>query len=232
MAKKTVKDLRDIRGAHVFVRVDYNVPLEGGKITDDTRIRASLPTLEFLIKGGARLSLASHLGRPKKGPTPEFSLDNAQAMMWMSQLAYETHRPATIEHVRKLWQFDEITPKLQEQEAAVPGLEDVVNERTATRRELRKAQERIDALTKHLANAPDAERSDIQARIQATKEGMGCLIELTGRGAEPVNLPTGETRRFLQDGDEVIFRGYCEREGFRRISFGECHGIVKPALVQ
>src|SRR5262245_14147016 len=74
MAKKTVEDLGSVRGAHVFVRVDYNVPLEGGRITDDTRIRASLPTLEHLIEAGARLALASHLGRPKKGPTPEFSL--------------------------------------------------------------------------------------------------------------------------------------------------------------
>jgi phosphoglycerate kinase len=72
--KRTIKDLGDVRGATVFVRVDYNVPLEGDRISDDTRIRASLPTLEHLIGAGAKLALASHLGRPKKGPTPEFSL--------------------------------------------------------------------------------------------------------------------------------------------------------------
>jgi phosphoglycerate kinase len=72
--KKTVRELGDVRGTTVFVRVDYNVPLEGGRITDDTRVRASLPTLEHLIGAGARLVLASHLGRPKKGPAPEFSL--------------------------------------------------------------------------------------------------------------------------------------------------------------
>jgi phosphoglycerate kinase len=74
MAKRTIRDLRDLAGARLFVRVDYNVPLEGGRITDDTRVRASLPTLAHLIAGGARLVLASHLGRPKKGPAPEFSL--------------------------------------------------------------------------------------------------------------------------------------------------------------
>ena len=74
MPKKTVRDLTGIKGAQVFVRVDYNVPVESGTITDDTRIRASLPTLQYLIAAGARLVLASHLGRPKKGPAPEFSL--------------------------------------------------------------------------------------------------------------------------------------------------------------
>jgi len=74
MRKLSVEDLRELRGARVFVRVDYNVPIEAGRITDDTRIRASLPTLDHLVRGGARLILASHLGRPKKGPTPELSL--------------------------------------------------------------------------------------------------------------------------------------------------------------
>jgi phosphoglycerate kinase len=74
MAKKTIRDLERIAGTRMFVRVDYNVPVEDGRITDDTRIRASLPTLKHLIAGGARLVLASHLGRPKKGPAAEFSL--------------------------------------------------------------------------------------------------------------------------------------------------------------
>ena len=90
-------------------------------------------------------------------------------------------------------------------------------------------------LTHHTSNGCNLQSGDLIASgtvSGATKESMGCLIELTGRGAEPINLPTGEARRFLQDGDEVIFRGYCEREGFRRIGFGECRGIVAPALVQ
>ncbi|MBX9599388.1 MAG: fumarylacetoacetase [Bryobacteraceae bacterium] len=57
------------------------------------------------------------------------------------------------------------------------------------------------------------------------KEERGCLLELTWRGAEPLELG-GETRKFLEDGDEVILRGYCEREGARRIGFGECRGTV------
>jgi fumarylacetoacetase len=60
----------------------------------------------------------------------------------------------------------------------------------------------------------------------AAKESRGCLLERTWRGTEPLELPTGETRRFLEDGDEVIMRASCEREGYRRIGFGECRGVV------
>ncbi|MBN2170152.1 MAG: phosphoglycerate kinase, partial [Candidatus Krumholzibacteriota bacterium] len=73
-AKLSVRDL-DCAGKTVFVRVDYNVPLnDRQEVTDDTRIRASLPTLELLIDKGARLVLASHLGRPKGKVQFEFSL--------------------------------------------------------------------------------------------------------------------------------------------------------------
>jgi len=72
--KKTVRDI-DFKGKRVFVRVDYNVPMDkAGKITDDTRMRATLPTLNYLLDQGTSLVLAAHLGRPKGGPTPELSL--------------------------------------------------------------------------------------------------------------------------------------------------------------
>jgi phosphoglycerate kinase len=74
MNKLSIRDL-DLKGKRVFVRVDYNVPLnDQGEITDDTRIRASLPTLQYALERGARLILASHLGRPKGKPNPKMSL--------------------------------------------------------------------------------------------------------------------------------------------------------------
>jgi len=71
---RTLDDLGDVRGQRILVRVDFNVPLEDGRITDDTRIRAAGPTLQELRDGGARLVLAAHLGRPKGAPDPRFSL--------------------------------------------------------------------------------------------------------------------------------------------------------------
>jgi phosphoglycerate kinase len=76
MAKKSVGDLTeaDLKGKRVFVRADFNVPLEKGKITDDTRIRGAIPTIKYLTSKGAKVMLSSHLGRPKGGYEAKFSL--------------------------------------------------------------------------------------------------------------------------------------------------------------
>jgi phosphoglycerate kinase len=73
MAKKTVADV-DVRGKRVLMRVDFNVPIENGEITDDRRIVQAIPTIRNIIDRGGRLVLMSHLGRPKGGPEPKYSL--------------------------------------------------------------------------------------------------------------------------------------------------------------
>ena len=74
MIKCSVKDL-DVNGKTILVRVDFNVPVRDGEVTDDTRIRRALPTIQYLLEGGARLALISHLGRPKGEPDPKFAMD-------------------------------------------------------------------------------------------------------------------------------------------------------------
>ncbi|HEY0864230.1 MAG TPA: fumarylacetoacetase [Lacunisphaera sp.] len=87
-------------------------------------------------------------------------------------------------------------------------------------------------LTHHASNGCNLQPGDLLGSGTVsgpTPDSRGCLLELTARGTEPLRLPDGEERRFLEDGDEVILRGYAERPGVRRIGLGECRGRVLPA---
>jgi phosphoglycerate kinase len=87
VAARSIRDLA-LAGKKAFIRVDFNVPIKDGRITDDTRIRASLPTITYALDQGAIVILASHLGRPKGKPNPEYSLRPVAA-----RLAELAHKP-------------------------------------------------------------------------------------------------------------------------------------------
>ena len=109
MNKKTVRDI-DPACKRVLVRVDFNVPLNHGVVTDDTRIRASLPTIRYLIDHDARVILCSHLGRPKRKPTPALSLGPAAGLSdllnWDVRLLPDCIGPEVMVAVRKMMPGD------------------------------------------------------------------------------------------------------------------------------
>lgn len=85
----------------------------------------------------------------------------------------------------------------------------------------------------HGSNGCNLQPGDLMASGTVSgpeKENRGCMLELTWRGAEPIELPGGEQRKFLQDGDRLSLRGWCQRPGTARIGFGECHGTILPAV--
>lgn len=87
-------------------------------------------------------------------------------------------------------------------------------------------------LTHHASNGCNLQAGDLIASgtvSGATKNSRGSMLELALRGKDPLHLPTGEMRTFLEDGDEIVIKGFCEREGFVRIGLGECRGTIVPS---
>ena len=85
MNKKSVRDV-DVKGKRVFCRVDFNVPMQDGQITDETRIRAALPTIQYLLEQGAKVIFASHLGRPKGKVVEELRLNSSSKDVYLNYL--------------------------------------------------------------------------------------------------------------------------------------------------
>jgi fumarylacetoacetase len=88
-------------------------------------------------------------------------------------------------------------------------------------------------VTHHTSNGCNLQSGDLLGSGTLSGDGddeLGCLLEITRQGSQSIALPTGEQRTYLEDGDEVIFKGYCVREGYARIGFGACSGIILPAL--
>ena len=103
VAKATIRDV-DLRDKRCFCRVDYNVPMKGQEITDDTRIRASLPTVKYLMEQGAKIVLASHLGRPKGKVVDSLRLDPvAQRLSQLLSAEVKSLMTASAQRLSRQW---------------------------------------------------------------------------------------------------------------------------------
>ena len=156
MNKKTIRDI-DIKGKKVFIRVDFNVPIKGGEIEDDTRILGALPTIKYAIEQGARVILASHLGRPLK--------DKKKAEE--NKMPYEAAKYS----LKPVYEFLRTQPELQETSSA--GSDAATIEMPALGVGLGKAEIKNDKVF----FAADCVGDEVKQKVDSLKEGEVLLLE-------------------------------------------------------
>jgi phosphoglycerate kinase len=217
--KKTVRDL-DFGGKRVFVRVDFNVPIKEGKVTDDTRIAAALPTIKYLLDQDAAVILASHLGRPKGGPDPKYSLrpvaDYLSSLLGKPvKFAEDTVGPAAqaaakslqpgevllLENTRFQPGEEKNDPELARQMAALADV--YVNDAFGS---AHRAHASTEGIAKHLpAVAGFLMEKEIQYLGQAIANPQRPFIAILG-GAK-VSDKIGVIRNLLKSADQILIGG-------------------------
>ncbi|HHH40609.1 MAG TPA: phosphoglycerate kinase [Chloroflexi bacterium] len=243
MNKKTIRDIA-VDGRRVLVRVDFNVPLKNGAVADDTRIRAALPTLEYLLKHGAALIVCSHLGRPKGRVVPELRMDPVA-----ERLAALLGRP-----VRKL--DDCVGPEVEQAAAALRPGEIILLENTRFHPEEKKNDP---AFARQLASLADLFVNDAFGtahRAHASTEGVahylpavaGLLmekeLEFLGKAVENPEHPyvavlggakisdkIGVIESLLRRCDRLLIGGGMANTFFRAMGFEMGDSLVEEEAV-